>query len=148
MRFCVYILLLVSILSCNHNAGRTGDIKLVPRKGGDTEVVFHNSNTTALHDIGFFLSVDELFDINPVKVELKVTAPNNEYWIDTLYFDSKETGNTIGFSGRKELYCKAYKNVCLMQGGDYKFATRIIGIESNLLYMTGVIIENKDSGKR
>lgn len=148
MKFWVYILLFSAILSCVNNTNRSGNIKLVPRKGKATEIVFHNNSTTALRDIGCFISVDELFDINPVKVELKVTAPNNEYWADTLYFDSKQTGNAINFSGRKEIYCKAYKNACLMQGGDYTFTTRMIDLDSDLIYMTGIIIENKDSGKR
>lgn len=148
MNWGVYILLFFSILSCDTKTDREGNIKILPRKGGETEVVFHNSNTTELRDIGFFLSIDELFDINPVKIEFKVTAPNNEYWIDTLYFDSKEQGNSISFSGRKELYSKAYRNVCFMQGGDYKFTTKIIDINSDLIYMTGVIIEKKERGKR
>lgn len=148
MKFWVYILLFSATLSCANNAESSGNIKLVPRKGDATEIIFHNSNTTVLRDIGIFLSVDELFDINPVKVEFKVTAPNNEYWVDTLYFDSKQAGNKIDFSGRKEIYYKAYKNACLMQGGDYKFTTRLIDLKSNLVYMTGIIIENKESGKR
>lgn len=148
MKFWIYILLFSAILSCANNTDRGGDIKLVPRKGGATEIVFYNSNTTALRDIGVFLSIDELCDINPVKIEFKVTAPNKEYWVDTLYFDSKQTGNKIDFSGRKEIYCKAYKNACMMQGGEYKFSTRIIDLKSDLIYMTGIIIENKDSGKR
>lgn len=148
MKWCVCILLFVSVLSCEERTSQSGDIRILSHKGKETEILFHNRNTTELHDIGFFLSIDELFDINPVKVEFKVTAPNNEYWIDTLYFDSKERGNTISFSGRKELYSKAYRNVCFMQGGDYKFTTRIIDINSDLIYMAGVIIEKKERGKR
>lgn len=149
MKFYACIPFLCIVFSCTDKIGRNGgDIKFVPRKGGETEFIFHNDNTTKLRDIGIFLSMDEMFDINPVKVEFRVTAPNNEYWLDTLYFDSKEQGNTVNFSGRKELYRKAYKNVCLMQGGDYKFNTRIIDISSDLMYMTGVIIENKNSGKK
>lgn len=142
MRRLVYILLLLSFTSCNKSLNSSGDIKFINDKKENTEVVFHNDNTSQLRNVGIFLSTDELLTASSIKVRVKVTAPNKIYWIDTLCLYTKNV-DIKNFSGRKELFCKAYKNVCFLQGGDYLFEVKTIGVDKKLTYMIGVIVDNK-----